>query len=353
VLEMQSRRWLMATLILVAAAIGARAALPELLRRYVNHVLSRDPRYEAHIGDVDMQLWKGAYEVEDVSIRKRGGNVPVPLFAAPRAEISIQWNALLDGSLVGEIELDRPAVNVVAGPTPAHQQTGAGPDWRDALEKLVPFRLNRLTVRNGSLHFRNFHTRPKVDVYLDHIDLVAENLTNSEELSETRVARVALQAVPMHAGLLLARATFDPYADLPTFDLDASLTGLQLRDWNEFLRAYAGVDVESGTLRLYAELESEKGAFHGYLKPFFESVQVFELKELDEQSFLASAWETVVGALTEAFEDHSHDRVASRIPLGGSVRSPEIGFWGTLGSTLRNAFIESLVPRLEQSVGEQ
>ena len=60
-----------------------------------------------------------------------------------------------------------------------------------------------------------------------------------------------------------------------------------------------------------------------------------------------------MGATQEGLEDQPKDRSATRIPISGTVQDPEIGFWATFASTLRNAFVEGLVPQLEGSVGER
>lgn len=336
--------------VIVVLAIGLRLALPGLIERYVNRELARQPGYQARIGGVGLAILDGAFAVDDMDVKKRNGRVPVPLFHAPRVETTIDWRALLDGALVAEVVVREPTINLVAGPTRAQTQTGAEVDWRTVVERLMPIRLNRVEIHDGSVHFRDFHADPKVDVYLHHLDLRAENLTNSEGLSGTRVARVALRATPMSGGVLTASAEFDPFADTPTFDFDGSLVGARLADFNDFLRAYAGVDVEKGTMRIYAELESGGRRFDGYLKPFFEDVEVLDAEELDDQSLFASAWEAIVGGVKEVFEDQSHDRVATRVPIRGTVQDPKAGYWATLGAALRNAFVESLVPRLEQSV---
>ncbi len=342
--------WSAASLVLVL--IVARALLPLAVERFVNRALSRNASYAGSVGDVDLALWAGGYSLEDVHIQKRGGRVPVPFFDAERIDLSVQWRALLDGEIVGEIELLRPRLNFVAGPSRAQSQFGAEVDWRNVVEGLLPIRLNRVEVRDGTIHFRNFHSDPPVDVWVDDVQAVAENLTNTRD-EGGRVARLRVRARPMKTGQLIATATFDPFADSPDFDFDGSLTGLRLRDLNPFLRAYGAFDVDRGTVRLYAEMLAHKGRFEGYLKPFFEDVDVLQAEELDDQSFFASTWEAIVGAVGEVFRDQSKDRVATRIPLSGSARDPSVGFWATLGNVLRNAFIESLVPRLEHSVGRR
>ena len=122
--------------------------------------------------------------------------------------------------------------------------------------------------------------------------------------------------------------------------------------FDDFFRAYGGFDVERGRLRLYGELAAEGGRFEGYLKPFFEDVDVLQLREeVPEQGWWASLWEALVGGAAEALQDQDTDRVATRIPISGRVEAPEVGFWRTLANVLRNAFYEAFVPGLEHSVG--
>ncbi len=110
--------------------------------------------------------------------------------------------------------------------------------------------------------------------------------------------------------------------------------------------------MQRGTAQIYAELQAKDGSFSGYVKPFFEGVDVLDIEEeAKEQGLLASLWEALVGVTAETLEDQSRDRVATRIPIAGSVASPQVGFWTTLGNVLRNAFVEALVPALENSVG--
>lgn len=339
---------------MLAILVAARAALPIAIQRYVNRVLDRHESYAGRVGDVDVALIRGAYTIEAVEILKRNGKVPVPFFASEWVDLSIQWRALFDGALVGEVSFERPQINLVAAPSRASQQTGAGVDWRETVEDLFPVKINRVNVRDGSLHFRNFHSEPRVDVYVHHLDLLAENLTNSRDLSADRVAQVTLRAVPMNAGLLRARVSLDPFAERPDFDLDAEVKGADLTQWNDFLRAYAKFDVQRGGFSLYAELLAKEDRFDGYVKPFIQDVDVLRFEEeRDEQGLLASLWEGVVGVAAEIFEDQPHDRVATRIPIAGSVDDPRVGFWATLGNVVRNAFVESFVPSLERSIGDR
>jgi hypothetical protein len=339
--------------VLALLLLGARAAAPTLIQRYVNRVLDRTEGYRGSIGDVDLALLRGAYTIEDVRMDKETGKVPVPLFRSREVDLSIEWRALFDGSLVGEVWFDRPELNFVSGPRDAADQSGAEGDWRKTVKDLFPVKINKITVRDGTVHFRNFASEPPVDVYLRDVQATVRNLTNSEDLGGDMVAHADLRARAMERGRIQAKAAIDPYSDRPSFDVDVSATNVALTDWNDFFRAYAGVDVQRGALRLYGELQAKDGRFDGYVKPFLENVDVLDVREeVPEQGFFASLWEGLVGSAAEVVQDQSEDRVATRIPISGDADAPQIGFWTTLGNVLKNAFVEAFVPALEHSVGE-
>jgi len=44
----------------------------------------------------------------------------------------------------------------------ARDQTGGENDWRDTVRDLVPLKINRFVIRNGSIHFRDFGSDPPV-----------------------------------------------------------------------------------------------------------------------------------------------------------------------------------------------
>ena len=115
--------------LLILAVLGgiARAIMPWAVRDYVNRTLDRNPMYAGKIGDVRIQLWRGAYSIDDITISKTTGNVPVPFFAAKRVDFAIQWDALLHRKVVGRVLMQDAELNFVDAPTEGEDQTGARP----------------------------------------------------------------------------------------------------------------------------------------------------------------------------------------------------------------------------------
>jgi hypothetical protein len=333
----------------VIILIGFRIALPYIVKNYVNKVLDEIPGYYGRVGDINMHLWRGAYEIVDVSLIKTSGKVPVPFFSANSIDLSLQWKAIFHGSLVGKIIVYHPKLNFVSGPTPKQSQKGVNSSWTDKVKKLFPLKINHFEIKDGEIHFRNFYSSPKVDIYLDSLYATATNLTNSKKLSKTLMATIDAKGNAMKSGLFTLHLDIDPYAKQPTFDLKASLKKVDLVRLNNFIKAYGKFDVEKGTFELVGEFAAAKGKFEGYVKPFFKDMQVLSIKK-DIKNPLKLFWEAIVGAVTGLFKNKKENTLAARIPFSGSFKDPNTDIWSTIGSVLQNAFIRALVPNIEGSV---
>lgn len=342
------RGLLLAFAVVLIASIGLRMAAPYLILRYVDRSFDHLEGYDGRIRDVDLALLRGAYRIEDVSIFVTDGEVPAPLFEARSIDLSIQWSALLRGGVVGEIELAGPVVNFVSGPTASQSQSGEEVDWREPVSALFPIEISRLAVRDGEVHFRNFHSRPAVDVWLEDVSLVARNLTNVEDRSRERPATLVARARSKGGGVVELDVRVDPFAESPDFTLRAALRDVDVAQLNDFFRAYAGVDLQRGTLTLLSELVAGGGRFEGYVKPILSEVDVLDTDSEDDMGVLATLWESLVGGLAEALENQPEDQLAARIPVAGAFDSPTMNPWSALMSLFRNGFVEALRPRFEQ-----
>ncbi|MES2645048.1 MAG: DUF748 domain-containing protein [Myxococcota bacterium] len=343
--------------VLCVLLIGLRLALPTIVKKYVNHLLATNPDYHGHVDDIDIALLRGAYVINRVVITKVGGTSPIPFLEIDSIDLSVEWKALFDGALVAEVEVHRPRVNFVNGATAASDQAGAEVDWRKQVKDLVPLEINRFAVYDGDVHYVEFPsenaTKPSIDLRMTELRVEAYNLTNSQDLAGTLVATVDASGRPLDLGDLKVHAVVDPYADAPTFDLDAQLQAVPVTRLNEYITKYALVDVEAGTMEIYAELAASNGAFDGYVKPMFADMKVFSLKkevEEDKDGPLRLAWEALVGGAKGVLQNDKTGRVALKVPLSGKLDNPKVGAWPAVFSAVGNAFIEALFRGLDHEV---
>jgi hypothetical protein len=358
--------------VLVLVGVGTRVALPFWLRQYVNRTIDKNPLYDGMIGDVDVHLLRGGYTIRDIRLNKTTGNVPVPFFAARQVDLTLEWEALLAGKVVGKVVMIDPQLNFVDSADPASDQAGgngnvytgrplgvaggaggagngsaSGP-WLEMIRDLFPFRINAVAIHNGELHFRAFESKPPVDVYLSNVEGGIENLTNIHDEVTPLITTAHATALAMNQAPAEFDMKFDPFSYRPTFQLAVKLVGLDVTQTNALAKAYGSFDFERGFFDLVVEVSAKEGLLQGYVKPLFRHLTVLSLeKDIREDNVLEFFWEALVGVGAEVLKNQGRDQVGTRIPLTGDLNRPGTDVLAVVGNVLRNAFIRAYLPRFE------
>jgi hypothetical protein len=339
-------------LILVVALVALRFYLPEIARDQINARIDRMGDYHGHVTDVDIHLWRGAYSLNEASIVKATGKVPVPFLKAPRIDLSISWREIFHGGLVGEVEFDRLELNFVDGRTAADSQTGRGVDWRKQLEELLPIKLNEVRIVDGTIFFRNFISEPPVDLRATSTNATVYNLTNVRDVNGDRVARFEGRADILGEAPLQTAATFDPFGEMQDFTFDLKITSIELPKLNSLFQAYAKVDVASGKGDIVVQLKAEDGRLSGYAKPLLQDVEIASWEQDVEQQGdnpLRVAWEWAAGAVKTLLKNQPQDQLATKVEFNGTLKDPKTSTLDTLLNVLRNAFVEAYKPQFEEA----
>jgi uncharacterized protein involved in outer membrane biogenesis len=338
--------WVWLIIAIAALLIVVHALLPFWVRDYVNRKLSEIPGYRARVAAVTLHLWRGAYQIHNIKIEKTSGDVPVPFFSAPLVDLSVEWKALWDRSFVGEIDIYRPELNLVNAASKEARQTDVDKPWAQKIKQLFPLKINRFATHHGEIHYRDFSKRPKVDVTVDHVQMVGTNLTNSKKLSKSLIAEVVIEGRPLREGSARSQISLDPYASKPTFALNLEMRDIPLTKLNDFAKAYGGFTFEGGTLRLAAEMSAKNGAFNGYVEPVFDHMGIFN-PEHDSDNPASFVWQAILGGLTEIVRNYSKDRFGTRVPFAGSFDNPQPEILTTVFNAFRNAFVKAFEGKLE------
>ena len=346
----RSPQWIYWLVGFVIFLVIARLALPFALRTFVNHQLSKSSGYSGRIGDVTVHLWRGAYQVYDIHIFKTGGKIPVPFFSTRILDLSVEWSELFHGALVSKIAMQEPSLNFISGPTKDQSQSGEENDWGKTLESLVPFKIDRLDITNGQIHFQNLYADPPVDIYVNGVSVLATNFTNSRRLTEELPAGIAAHGKTLGNGGLDFQIHINPLAEKPTFELVGQLTNVDLVALNSFLKAYGKFDVARGDFTLYSSFAAKDGNYDGYCKVFFKDLKVFKWEKEKKKDALEIFWQAIVGTLTTVFKNQPHDQLATKIPITGTLEKTDVHLWPAVATLLRNAFLKSLVPKPDETV---
>jgi hypothetical protein len=340
--------WLIILGSIILLLIIFRLMLPGIVLRAVNKQLQTIPNYTGHVDDIDIALIRGAYKIKGIRLDKTGGKVPVPFFSAELLDLSVEWRALFHGRIVGKIIAEHPELNFVKGPTEETSQTKISKKWTDVIDKIMPLKINRFEIKNGEIHYRDFHTKPKVDIFTEDIHILAQNLSNVNKNKEALPSTVEATS-KVYGGNAKLNMKINALNDLPTFDAKATLVSLDITNLNDYLEAYAKLDVKQGRISVYTEAAAKDGKIVGYTKPIIKDLKVVNW-ERDKGQPLKLAWEALVGTVAWIFKNKSKDQLATKAEFEGDYKKPDVDTWYLIGQVLYNAFIQALYPALENSV---
>lgn len=341
-------------LVLVVVLVVAQIALPYVVRDYLNDKLADMGEYRGHVNDVDLAWWRGAYQINGLSIVKQTGKVPVPLLSVPVIDIAVSWHSLwYQHAVVAQVEFDRPELNFVdGGSNKQASQTGEGTDWRAQLGKLLPITLNEVRINDGKIAFKNFSSKPPVNIQANGVNAALYNLTNVADVSGKREARFEGKASILGSGKLETTATFDPFSNFEDFEFRLRATGVELKRLNDLSSAYGKFDFNAGSGDLVIEANAKKGQLGGYIKPLLRDVDIFNWQqdvENPKKGFFRSVWEALVGAGQTVLKNQKEDQFATRVDLHGNVHRQDISAFRAFIEILHNGFIQAFNTQYERT----
>lgn len=346
------KKTLLVLSLLMALLVGARLYLPRFLTTYVTQVIQSIPGHTGGVEDIDVHLIRGAYTIHGLHIDKQEKDLVRHFFESKRTDVSIQWKALFDGAVVGEINFDQPRLNLIAeeeNKTENGQTPSTNTDWTKPIKELIPLQINHLSISNGQVHYLDDYSSPKVDLYINQLYLQASNLSNATEQADKLPSHVTARATSIGSGSLNMTMDINVLKAEPDFDMDLTFENVSMPALNDFIKAYSKIDVEEGLFNVYMEMSALDGALDGYIKPVIEDLKVVKWKT-DKDEPLKLIWELIASGIVEIFENQPNNRTATKIPLAGKLNDAEAKYWPAMVSVLKNAFIEAIEKKTDQSI---
>jgi hypothetical protein len=328
--------------VILVFLVIARLSAPFVIRNAINHRLNRIPNYKGNVGSIGLHLWRGGYRIGEIQIVKSNGKVSEPFFSADRIDFSIAWHELLRGRFVSAITIRNGHLNFLRGPSEETSQLNADKRWQDAINDLFPIDITNLEIRGGTLRFVDTTHTPRVDVAIHDLTVHATGLQNHTTANADRYpAKIDISGVTIGGGRLHLFVRLEPLADPPHFEVAAELKNVSLPDLNDFLRAYANVEVAQGQFEVFSQMAMRNGHYDGYIKPFIDNL---EFKTLSDEDMLLGhrLWNSIVAGFANLAKNKETKQVATRIPFSGEANSLDIHTWKTVENGLRNGFVKAL-----------
>jgi len=336
-------------LIVLSVLVLIRIFLPAIVLYYSNRMLANMDGYYGHIRDIDLNLYRGAYIIDSIYINKVDSvkNIQTPFIGSKAIDLSVEWQSLFRGRVVGELEFIEPTLLFTKDKAELSHVSKDTNDFRKILKSFMPLKINRFDITNGKLAYKDLTSNPKVDISMNHTYVTALNLSNVRDTSI--LPSLVTARADVYQGKLNMEMKLDALSKSPLFDLNAKVEKTHLPELNDFFQAYAKIDVNKGEFNMYTELAAKDGKFTGYVKPIIKDLDVLGPEDRDD-NFLRQVWEGLVGLVGFIVENKKTDQVATKIPLTGTFDNADIGVVTAIIELLRNGFIHALYPSIENQI---
>lgn len=330
--------------LLLSAIVVVRLYLDVWVLDYVNNVLANLNGYKGSVQSISIDLYRGAYRINKLDIRKTGGKIPAPFVAIETADLSIQWSALFDGRIVSSLDLDKPVINfaVNKGTT----QNGKEQDWTKPIKDLAPIDINKVTFRDGVITYQDFGSTPQVNVYVHQLRGTVTNLRNVVDKAEPLPSTVDAQGSSVGGGHLSITGRMNILKPTPDMKLKIALENASLVAFNNYTEAYASFDFKQGTFNLYSQVNIIDNHVAGYIKPLVTDLSIDILKEPNP---IDVVWRSLVSAVMTVFTNLPKDQFATRTDLDGQLGSIQTDTWSTVWGIIYNAFIQAMTKGFDQT----
>ena len=345
------------TLISLAVILVAlRLVAPYAVQKGVNYAIKTTPGLSGQVGDVDIALYRGAYQVKDIELNLVDGDLQKPLISIQQLDISVLWSALFRGSIVSEMTFLKPQfyyADDVQQEEKINQDVQDEQTWITLANRLVPFSIDRIDIIDGRLMFETISAQRKTLTEITDVHGQITNLTNSKQRSGSLVTNLVLDAEIAGVCPLAVSGSYDPYASKPTFNVDVEMQRLPVKHIDHLISFYSPFDLEAGQIDFAMEFASKQGDVSGYVKAGVYDLSVFDWQEdvvKDGDNPFQWLFEAATGGIAELFEGGKKDLIATRVPLEGKIDDIQTPLWPAIGAIIKNAFIKSLDIKVDKVV---
>jgi Domain of Unknown Function (DUF748) len=338
----RTKRLLVVAAVLAVLLVGGRLALNPLVAWRTRVALSHLEGMRGRFDEVSVNVHDLSYEITNLSIEKvSAGGAAVPYFSVRSAKFGLYFKELVRGHLVAAGDLERPRLNMISAKKQKdNQEVAEAKPVGKGISKLAPFRLDRLQVKGGEIHWVDASNEEKPALRLHGIEGTLENFATRKALAESQPTVLAARGTLQESGRVSVFATADPLAKKVTFAGQGELKGLRLAELATLIGAKSGIEPDKGIFDLNVRFEAKEGKITGGVRPI--------LKGVDMKAHKGGIGPKLKALLADAgikiFSDDVAGRqaVATTIPIRGTIDDPDVQAVPTILGILRNAFVRGL-----------
>lgn len=336
---------------IIVALIIFRMFLPTIVKRYVNKTLANIPGYYGQVEDIDIALYRGAYVIKGLYLKKVKAKTKVPFLDFPKTDISIEWKSIFKGKIVSEVLMYNTEVIYMTKDWEAtsSEEEPTKAVWTDVITDLIPIDINHFKLINGKFAYVDTEAKPDIDLQITSLDMTIDNIRNVVGTNKKLPSPLTAKGASIGNGVLSLEGDIDIIKAIPDMDLNFSLKKINLTALNDFSSHYASIDFEAGDVGIYSELAIADSYMSGYFKTLIEGSKFIG----KEEPFKEKLWEGFVSFFRFILKNQKTNTLAVKVPIEGDLSNPEAGVLPTIFSIFENAFIDAFDKEIDEEVNFQ
>jgi hypothetical protein len=339
------RKKTIALLLFIISLISIRFYLPFLIKNAINKSLSEIEGYSGEVEDIDIALYRGAYKLKNLKIKKISAHSKIPFLYFPHTDIAIQWKPLIKGNIVCKIDMQKPKISYVIEDHELESEVNPT-DWTNALEGIVPIDINKLTINDGVLELIQINANPDIDLKITSFNLMMDNISIANDIKETLPSTLTINGNVLNGGKLIIEGKMNVIKKIPEMDVSLSLESVPLVSLNNACSYYASIDFEKGNFDCYSELAIADSKIKGYVKPMFNDIKFRSKGEKLKEKL----WEGFIGTANYILKNHHTNTLATKVPLEGELSQIESNVWVSIYNLFKNGWVKAFEKHVDNSI---
>ena len=334
------RRLVIASAIIVGVLVMIRLVLDPVATHFTRKALNDAEGIRGDFHSVHVTVFPPGYQINRIKIVEHpSDDWKHPLFYAERVAAVVDMSELLHARLAARARLDEPKI-VISNRGKKEEKKAGVPDVRDALQRMLPARINRIEVRDGEIHYRDLTAPRHPEIWVHDLELAVENIATREKMTGGRPTTVGGSAKLGRSGDVTLFVSANTFAKKLEFAGECAVKGWKVRELFDLIEPATDLQTPAGTLDVFTEFKSAGGMITGGVKPVLKNVKVRPTE--DDFFNKLKAWIADKGL--RLFSDRVPDRnaVVTIVPIKGRLEDPDIQLWPTVIGVIRNAFVEGI-----------
>ncbi len=328
----RKRIFLWSFIVIVAVLVIIRIALPIVALRVINNKLDSLPNYTCIVKGFSVSLMDKSITLKGVEMKKRKGKIDIPFFTS--GDIYVHLESYKERT--SKVVVDSCKLNLVRAENKERSQLSIDKELIEIL-KNMPLKLNILIVKNAEVHFIEKFRSPDIDLSVKNISIDGRNFENQNKSTAKYPSTIQING-DFEGGKLKVKADFNKQKKNPMIHVVSSFSPIQVSRINNFLKVYAKLNVDSGTLSATSIINIKDGRLDGFIDPIAKNLVFHQSPKKSEVKFFKRLKQAALNVASKLLGKGESEKIQTIIELHGPLSEVKVNVWDIILEGLKKSF---------------